>query len=644
MNPAMAEWFRRKKESGETGFGSTMATSGYGVNQVTKQQNVYDRWNQQGGTGGQGGPMGNPAQFGVGPLDPLGRPVMPRTPSPPPMKKMMGAMPQPTEGVVPPIPAPATTEQMAALTKTPMPQPQVPVNPFAAKKPKRRSPGLTTPGPLTRQGIMPTNSPLTRTPMLAKGGKVKKGGKAIVGEAGPEKLAVSKSGEATVQPMRYEDILKNLISGSYTKESTTKPAWTRTNPMTGQQEPIPGAGMVTQTRTNIQRPPYESYPAAIYSDLEQAKKELAEKQAREEEALAGLRGGMEETAQGKSAAQGTYSQRQGQIEQGNVLGAAALGQAKETVAGMPGRITETAGGLQAAAKGRTAGIIGAGERLEARTAADAERTVQGAKDARVEAITAADTLYDQGLDRVENLRTEDLDSYRDMTANAISTQRAGLDARYADMERQINAQYADNPQARDAALMQLRSAKSGEMGMLANQISVHYNDTAADLRTRYSGLLADTQTKLASLETQARTAADNMVAGVDTAMGQIKLAAGEKSLQGRIDAAQMEGALDSAALQSISWAEQNAAKMQTEIASAITNLWNNSTQFSLMNDEAREANRLNYNNLEMRGHETIANFMRSMDDSFVPLSPAMSAIMNFWSNVIQEEVALRRLA
>jgi len=658
FNPEMADWFRRKQKMVGTG----VVTTGEEANKISPAQRFLDRFQEIADPYNdpmRRGPQVNitgglaPSRTIIGTPTPMQPQITPQAATPgiiagltntplPEQSPVQQPIMQPISGEIPTGPSNSGTIPPPVGIRQNLPGPST-INPQARPKRKKPPVGPRAPGPLARQTIMPANSPLSRTPWMAKGGKIKKGDRAFVGEEGVEEVSVSPEGEATVKPMNYEDILAQIIAGTYTKEKTKKPALTRINPMTNRPEPVPGAGEVAQTRTKIRRPSYESYPNAVQYDLQQAMKELEEKKAREEEALSTLQGGVGEVQEGKAQAQGTFDTRKAQIEQGNLVGAAALGQAKGVVSGMPGEVKATVSDLQKGAKGRTEGIVAAGNALVGRTEAGAGQAVQGAKDTRVEAISAADTLYDQGLERAENLRTEDLDAYRDMTAKAISTQRAGLDARYADMERQINAQYADNPQAKQAAMAQLNSAKSSEMGMLSNQISTHYNDTAADLRSRYAGFVSDTQTKMASLSTQARTAADNMVAAVETAMGQLKLGAGVKSLQARIDAAQMEGGLDTAGLQAISWAEQNAAKMHTELAGAITNLWNTSTQFSLMNDEARESNRISYDNLEMRGQETIANFMRNMDNTFVPLSPSMSKIMDYWSNVIEEQIGLGRL-
>ena len=524
--------------------------------------------------------------------------------------------------------------------------------------------GVQTQAPSQRDGKKPL------IPMMARGGTVKKGKAAVVGENGPE-LIENKGDKITVTPFNQ---LLNPFAGYY---QTSRPT-----PLAGNEPYEPGEftpllelPVAEELRDYNPQPSYDFSPVnygnyggqptrpdfpepstpghirvrftlppkkrgtpeidraqqawinSMIMDIRRQQKALEERKAYEAEAQGMLKEGVEGVKGGQArAAAGAQGTRE-TIRSGTAKGAQALSSAGEVAAGLPGRIGKAGKAATRQVQKQATSLTEGAQQQEVELGAEAEQR-------RNAGIKEGESLYDKGLSRMEDLRTEDMAAYRDTTAQQIEVQRQAIDAQYSQMEADLNAQYGDNPDALRAAKIQMNLDKSQSLGILSSQIGSHSNDVSANLRLSYASEISGKQTAMAQLRSQLRSAADALVSQTKVGLAGQTLAAGQAAL-GAV------AGITAEQLKAQSWAEQVSANLQTQVASQISSLWERSNQFEITNDNAARQLDLTYEQLKLSGLDELADFTASMNTQYVPMAPYYASILNYY---LQKEVRDELLA
>lgn len=433
----------------------------------------------------------------------------------------------------------------------------------------------------------------------------------------------------------------------------------------GFADEMPTAGGVTGLEKPLENRAGTTLGELMAKDIEAAREALRERKEKEAQGIGRMETGVTGTQAGREFTAGVQAQRSGQIQGGNIPGQRAIGEAGATVAGMPGRVGQAAGGQQqmlaqktgmalGAAAGRQAGVMGRTGEI-ARSTARKGREVTGSVVADVTerastAITDANRLFDTSMKEAQIMKLSNLEGYRNMTAQAISANRGAIDAQYKEIENSINSDphFAHNEQGKRAALAQVKMAKSAALGDLGNKITTHYNDMRTTLQQQYDSALLQNRQTMSGLSVSAREAANRMAStlatqaklgvfgeGLKATIEQFKGKLGaEVSLAEQVNALtiaglQMEGRLGSDALNAISWSEQNGAKLATEIGNMTTQLWNDMMNFSVMNDAQVQQTQIAYDQLQMAGYGEMADMIYSQTASYVPIAPYFAALLQF---------------
>jgi len=456
------------------------------------------------------------------------------------------------------------------------------------------------------------NLPLMR---MAKGGTVREGEEALVGEEGLEKVKVKK-GKAKVTPIPGSEPFKLYPSENVSMPmggAGIRPKYTTHHLNLGGRgtgEGERGGGVPSELLDP--RDWFES----IKDDMALEEQAIAEKRANEEAALGKVEEGMERVKGSREgAAQSREAMSRG-IEERTRKSAEALTGGLKSMKEMPGKVArageEAVGQVGAAAAALTA----AGEGFE-------ERIGEASEEMRERGVEKAEGLFGDVVGRIETLRTEDLAAYRDETANTIQVQRQAIDSQFSQMEQEAMAELAGNPEAMALEKQRIKSLKSQAIGQLGAQVGMLENAAMADLRMKYAGLYTEGATKMASLVTDMTKALESAALSAKTAAGQASLAAQTAAMGAK---ATMSGEV----LKARSWAEQNMAQLESAITTEMGNLFQNATRFELANEASHQQLQLAYQQVEMAGYSEMATFMKEMSVDYVPTSPYYAKVLQFW--------------
>lgn len=440
--------------------------------------------------------------------------------------------------------------------------------------------------------------------MLAKGGKIKKGETAIVGEGGtPELVRVGKKG-ADVTPMPYIPTSKDV--------QTKKKNWEM---KLGNQTVAKG----TDTK-NVYPTSPDPYLKSLGTDYQQRQDQLARIQENEQAAMELLRGSIGDTEQASQEMMARGIQMAGGIDQamGAASGALAAGgqAADQMVHDVNAAGNRAIGNVQDA----VGGALEWAQRSGAEDVADAEQRAD--RQARL-----GERLYEEGMEEIRRDTTEGLAKYHDMTAQMVSRKSGAVNQYYDQKSAEMVALAAEqgaSPESIEAMKARNEMSRFSEMEELGNQVGIEYNNTMANLRLQYTGEKMNTLRNLSGLVGGLVESGNQMVA-------QVRMSVGERIGNLQQLGVQAAVSMNEAALQAKSWAVQRAGEIKARIAEGQSQLHIAGQQMKLADAQLRENLKLAYDSAKRVGLTELADATWKQTESFVPLSPLMATVLNFWT-------------
>ena len=459
-------------------------------------------------------------------------------------------------------------------------------------------------------------------PGMANGGRIPPvGGTAVVGENGPELITSDRRG-TTVLPLpkvkkpkskpkpkarpktkRMDTHQQDL--GFVTVTSPGGNLIPTTEQVFGRSTSAAGSMGITQDENQRLVDTYgQEYINALMTDPQRAQEMVDLERKRQEQGLAGIQqslaglgGARQRTQQAGQRAQDTISRTRGE-------GLEGIERQRQENLGIPGRIKES---------GREA--VGELERITEGTAQQISVDSQAATE---RATAYVEDLANRGLEDIISRGDAEVSAYKDMTAEAINTQRGALDAQFEAAKLPLIEKYGSWAKVPANEKMQVSIQQSGAMQTMGQGITTHYNDKMADIQSQVNNRVADASLQITNTLAQVKS---NLEQAGLTSVSQARLA-GQAQAAGLITQTE----------QGISFAEQQVGQLNTQLTNAANSFLQTTAQMSIGAEEATQNRLLTIDQLEINGNLNMANYLRAMDETYVAFAPYYAAALQYASD------------
>lgn len=304
-------------------------------------------------------------------------------------------------------------------------------------------------------------------------------------------------------------------------------------------------------------------------------------------------------------AEGALGQRKANQQSGLSLRAGALGQFGQ-------RGTQALGGAD---QRQAAGTQKTKQMEESRAALASSSQVDEIVNAVLrggeEQIQAAKDQTSDYIKQLYAMKGDEMASFANETANAISAQRSAIDAQQKQTEQQITQQmaqmgFAANSPAVRNAVIRSRQVASNQLADIGSQVAVAYNDKRAEL-------LSSAHNRIASFLPQAVSA--------------------------------VQGAMEGAATRELgarTGAEQLNLQRQSQVAANDQEVWSTLAQLNSQYNLSRTTMELAQNQAELAGLTDLSDYIANLDTNYVSWSPAMSQVMNLFIDEAMMNASLQQ--